>query len=80
MNAIVIDKNKFGMDRDTLEQKLKEKGIETRRFFIGMDKQQSLINYECKTFEILNYFCSIKKRKRRLKKKYNRSNYFVRRK
>jgi Uma2 family endonuclease len=35
---------------------------------IIVEKKYSRINYECKTFEILNYFCSIKKRKRRLKK------------
>jgi perosamine synthetase len=51
MNAILINPKEFGMNRDTLEQKLKEKGIETRRFFIGMNKQSSLKKYGCVCYE-----------------------------
>jgi perosamine synthetase len=47
MNAILIDKDKFGMDRDSLEKILREHGVETRRFFIGMDKQKSLKKFGC---------------------------------
>lgn len=47
MNAIVLDKNKFGMDRDQLMQKLLEAGIQTRCFFVGMNKQPSLKKYGC---------------------------------
>ena len=47
MNAIVLDKNKFGTDRDQLMQKLLEAGIQTRCFFVGMNKQPSLKKYGC---------------------------------
>jgi perosamine synthetase len=52
MNAILIDKDKFGMDRDSLEKILREHGVETRRFFVGMNRQKSLINYGCSNFLI----------------------------
>jgi len=45
MNGIIIDRDKFGMSRDDLMIKLKKDGIETRPFFIGMNKQKSLLKY-----------------------------------
>jgi perosamine synthetase len=39
MYSILIDKEKFGMSRDELIEKLKEKGIETRPFFVPMHQQ-----------------------------------------
>lgn len=47
MNGIVIGKEKFGMSRDELVLKLKEKGIDTRLFFTGMNKQKSLRDFRC---------------------------------
>jgi perosamine synthetase len=47
MNSIVIDPDKFGMDRNDLVTKLKEQNIETRLLFVGMNKQPSLLNYGC---------------------------------
>lgn len=47
MNAILIEPKEFGMDRDSLEKRLKEHGFDTRRFFIGMNKQKSLEKYGC---------------------------------
>ena len=47
MNAIVIDRNEFGLNRDQLMQKLLEAGIQTRFFFTGMNRQPSLKKYGC---------------------------------
>lgn len=47
MNAIIIDKNELGIDRDQLMQKLFEAGIQTRSFFVGMNRQPSLRKYNC---------------------------------
>lgn len=47
MNGIVIDAEKFGMHRNKVMIKLKEKGIDTRLFFTGMHKQKSLLDYGC---------------------------------
>lgn len=49
MNGVVVDPLIFGKTRKDLMIYLKEKGVETRLFFIGMNKQPSLINYGCKT-------------------------------
>jgi len=45
MYAIQIDKKKFGMDKDTLRQKLKEIGIDTRDFFYPPTDQPVLRKY-----------------------------------
>jgi len=47
MNGIVINKKEFGIDRNELMMKLKEKGIDTRLFFTGMHRQISLKNFGC---------------------------------
>ena len=47
MNAIVIDKKKFGMNRNKLIKTLKLKGIDTRLLFTGMNNQPSLKSYGC---------------------------------
>jgi perosamine synthetase len=47
MNGIVYKSNKKGKDRDGLLKHLKEKNIDTRLFFIGMNKQPSLKKYGC---------------------------------
>jgi perosamine synthetase len=49
MNGIIIESEKFGRTRDEIVVLLKEKGIDTRLFFIGMDKQPSLIKYGCES-------------------------------
>jgi perosamine synthetase len=47
MNGVVVDKSEFGMSKNELMQKLQENGIDTRFFFVGMNKQPSLIKYGC---------------------------------
>jgi len=47
MNGIIVDKFKFGLGKDELIIKLKEKGIDTRSFFLGMNKQLSLSKCGC---------------------------------
>ena len=47
MNGIVIDSEKFGMGRDELMEKLKNGGIDSRLFFMGMHRQPSLKKYGC---------------------------------
>lgn len=47
MNGIVIDEIEFGMHKNELMSKLREKGIDTRLFFTGMHRQKSLIDYGC---------------------------------
>ena len=51
MNAIIVDKNEFGIDRDQLMRKLLDGGIQTRYFFAGMNRQPSLNKYGCDTGE-----------------------------
>lgn len=43
----ILVEDEFGMSRDELTQKLKEKGIGTRPFFAGMHKQKSLNDFGC---------------------------------
>jgi len=45
MNAITVDKTKYGRGRNELMEFLNDNNVETRPFFIGMNKQPSLINY-----------------------------------
>ncbi len=42
MNGILIDSEKLGISRNFLMDKLLEKGIDSRLFFVGMDKQPSI--------------------------------------
>jgi perosamine synthetase len=46
MFSILVEEE-FGLSRDKLMQKLKEKGIGTRPFFTGMHRQKSLNDYGC---------------------------------
>ena len=47
MNGVVVDPVRFGMDRDALMARLKEAGIDSRKFFLGMHAQKSLREYGC---------------------------------
>lgn len=49
MNGIVIDKKKFGINRDELMISLRENDIDSRLFFTGMHKQKSLLEYGCES-------------------------------
>ena len=44
MYSILIEENEFGMSRDELMERLKERGIETRTFFIPMHQQPAFLN------------------------------------
>jgi perosamine synthetase len=48
MNAVVINKEEYGHDRDELIAYLNESNVDTRKLFIGMHRQPSLIKYGCK--------------------------------
>ncbi len=45
MNGLVINVDEFGMSRDELIGKLKERGIDSRVFFSGMHRQPALQKY-----------------------------------
>ncbi|MDD5728345.1 MAG: DegT/DnrJ/EryC1/StrS family aminotransferase [Victivallales bacterium] len=47
MNGVIIEKEKYGKDRDELMAHLAENKVETRLFFAGMQQQQSLLDYGC---------------------------------
>ena len=47
MNGILIDPDIYGKSRDDLAVFLKEKGIDTRLFFVGMHRQPSLVKFGC---------------------------------
>jgi perosamine synthetase len=47
MNGILIDPAQYGRTRDQLAGHLKEKGVETRLFFVGMHRQPSLFKFGC---------------------------------
>ena len=47
MNGILIDEKKFGISRDVLMYKLKETGIDSRKFFTGMHRQKALKSFGC---------------------------------
>lgn len=47
MNAILIDKEKYGKTKKELVQYLKDNNVDTRLLFTGMHKQKSLKNYGC---------------------------------
>lgn len=45
MNGVTVDSTVVGIARDDLMEKLSERGIETRRFFVGMHHQPSLAKH-----------------------------------
>jgi perosamine synthetase len=47
MNGILLDPKKYGKTRDKLIEHLKEKGIDSRLFFVGMHRQPSLLKFGC---------------------------------
>ncbi|XDD51541.1 DegT/DnrJ/EryC1/StrS family aminotransferase [Leptospira sp. WS92.C1] len=47
MNSIIVDKTKFGKNRDELMAYLKENQIDSRKLFAGMHRQPSLKKYGC---------------------------------
>jgi perosamine synthetase len=47
MNGILLDPEKYGRTRDELVHLLKENGIDTRLFFVGMHHQPSLLKFGC---------------------------------
>ena len=47
MNGVLVDPSAYGRTRDALMAHLKENGIDSRRFFVGMNKQPSLLRYGC---------------------------------
>ena len=47
MNGIQLDPGKYGKTRDELLNLLKENGIDTRLFFVGMHRQPSLLRFGC---------------------------------
>lgn len=47
MNSVVVNESEFGCSRDQLMEKLKRCGIDSRLFFVGMHKQNSLLKYGC---------------------------------
>ena len=49
MNGIIVNHIEFGKTREELIEELKKNNIDTRLFFIGMNKQPSLKKYNCNT-------------------------------
>lgn len=47
MNAIVIDRERYGHTKDELIQWLHNNGVDTRLLFVGMARQKSLKDYGC---------------------------------
>jgi perosamine synthetase len=47
MNSILIDPDVVNITRDKLITALKQKGVDTRLFFVGMNKQPALVEYGC---------------------------------
>ncbi|MDD8017226.1 MAG: DegT/DnrJ/EryC1/StrS family aminotransferase [Bacteroidota bacterium] len=47
MNGIIVNPKIYGKTRDELIAELKTNGVETRTFFVGMNKQPSLLKYGC---------------------------------
>lgn len=45
MYAILVDKAKFGMDKDAFRAKLLEKGVDTRDFFYAPSTQPALTDH-----------------------------------
>jgi perosamine synthetase len=51
MNGIVLDPLVYGRSRNELVDHLGDEGIETRSFFIGMNRQPALLAYGCSGIE-----------------------------
>lgn len=49
MNGILLNPQEYGKTKDELIAHLKQNGIDTRLFFVGMNKQPSLHKYGCNT-------------------------------
>lgn len=47
MNAILIEPQRFGNDRDRVMEHLRSRGIDSRFLFAGMHRQKSLRDYGC---------------------------------
>jgi len=47
MNGILLSPVLYGRTRDQLMEHLKEKGVDTRLFFVGMHHQPSLLKFGC---------------------------------
>lgn len=47
MNGLLVDPARFGRTRNELAQWLENRGIETRRFFVGMHRQPALLRVGC---------------------------------
>lgn len=47
MNGVVVDTDIFPINRDELMRRLKDLGVETRPFFVGMHRQPALKTYGC---------------------------------
>jgi len=47
MNGIVVNPKEYGISRDDLMIKLREKGVDSRLFFTGMHRQPSLQKFGC---------------------------------
>lgn len=47
MNALCVEPDEFGCDRDTLMARLKADGVDSRKLFTGMHRQKSLQEYGC---------------------------------
>ena len=58
MNGLAVDEELFGHNRDSLMEFLKSKGIDSRLFFVGMNKQPALRKYGCTDndeYEVTDY-------------------------
>ncbi len=47
MNAIVVDQEKYGQNKEKLVGYLKDNGVDTRNLFVSMSRQGSLKDYGC---------------------------------
>ena len=47
MNSILLNPVLYGRTRDQLVEHLKEEGVDTRLFFVGMHRQPSLLKFGC---------------------------------
>ena len=47
MNGILLDTERYGGTRENLINRLKERGIETKLFFVGMHRRLSLLKFGC---------------------------------
>ncbi|MDA2932965.1 DegT/DnrJ/EryC1/StrS family aminotransferase [Acidobacteria bacterium AH-259-D05] len=52
MYGIVVDRERYGLNRNQLMDLLKKHGIGSRRFFVGMHRQPSLKKYGCECSDV----------------------------